>query len=154
MRSSKAQIGLALDQLTSDVKDTVLDLVADARTKPEPYKTALMKQAVDSPHRARAQLEAWIADYEARNGTGSAAAFLQQCLVAAGSAKSLAQINTAVANLETGAQAYVTQRNGGATWEQIATSIEAQIERDPSEAFDYTRLPIPVGYLTVWNEPW
>lgn len=155
MRSSKAQIGAALDQLIADVRDDVLGLVSEARRQPEPYKTALMKQAVDTPHRAQAQLAAWIAAYNARNGGSGAATFLASCLVAAGSAKTISQLNADLEALAAQAQTLVTNvQTNGWSWDQVATAIEAQIEPEPAESFDYTRLPIPAGYVTVWNEPW
>jgi hypothetical protein len=147
-----AEIGAAIDELGDDVKRRAVALVGQYRRR---GSVATLKQAVDTPHRARAQLTAWIADYNSRNGAGSAQTFLAQCLTAAGSTKTLGQVNAELAALEAQAQNVVDRvATDGWTWEQVASAIEAQIAPDPAEAFDYTRLPIPAGYVTVWNEPW
>lgn len=154
MRNSRASIGNALDQLTADVKDHARALATQSRAQPQPYKAALLKQAVDTPHRARAQVQAWIVAYNAANGAGTAQTFLAQCLTAAGSSKTLAQIDNALAALETQAQTVVTNVAQGWTWDQVADWIEANVSPDANPGFTYERLPIPANYTTVWGESW
>ena len=155
MPNSKLAIGTALDQLTADVKTNALRLVSQARAQPEPYTTALMKQAVDTPHRARAQIMAWLVEYNVKNGAGTAQTLLQQCLTAAGSTATLASIDAALAVLEAQCLVLVNHvKNDGWTWVQVATAMEAAIPAVPVVAFDYSQLPIPAGYVTVWGQPW
>lgn len=149
---NQRQIGEALDELTQHVIEHVRDLTRQYRVHKLP---GLLKQAVDTPHRARAQVAAWIATYNASNGAGQAQAFLSACLVAAGSTRTLAQIDAALAALESQAQVLVGRvRNDGWTWDQIASAIEAQFTPPASERFTYADLPIPAGYTTIWGDPW
>jgi hypothetical protein len=142
-------------QLVSQVKDDVREAVTQARAQSGPHTAALMKQALDTPHRARAQVAAWISGYNSRNGAGSAQAFIALCLQAAGSTATLQSIDAALATLEAQALVLVNRvRNDSWTWARVATAIDAQVAPDPDEPFDYTRLPIPDGYRTVFDEPW
>lgn len=148
---SQADIGRALDTLADDVKRHVIDLVGQYR---DADTVGTLKQAIDTPHRARAQIAAWIAGYDARNGAATATTFLNDCLAAAGSAKTLPDVNAELAALEAQAQTLVDNVNGGWTWEQAADAIEAQLAPDPEDVFDYSRLEIPDGYITVWGDPY
>jgi len=156
-----AEIGAALDRLVADVKAQAVDLVRQYRSVDAPpivravYEISLLKQAVDTPHRARAQIAAWIAEHNARNGAGAAQTFLAQCLAAAGSAKTLATIDAEIVAMESQAQVVVGRvANDGWTWQQVAVAIESAMASPPESDFTYTRLPIPSGYTTVWGEPW
>ncbi len=145
-------IGAALDDLTNDVVSQTLSLVWQYRVSKNP---GVLKQAVDTPHRARAQIAAWIADYNSRNGAGTAQTFLAACLTAAGSSKTLQQIDTALAALESQCLVLVNHvKNDGWTWAQVATAIETGIAKPVYESLSYAALPIPAGYVTVWGDPW
>lgn len=153
-----AQIGSALAALVDDVKANTADLVRQYRAVDAPamvkarHEIALLKQAVDTPHRARAQVAAWVAGYNGRNGAGKAAEFLNACLAAAGSSATIAQIDAELAALEAQALVIVGRvNNDGWTWEQVAGAIESQFQRATSEHFDYSRLPLPAGYTDVWG---
>lgn len=154
-RPTKAQIGYALDQLVNDVKDHILEAIAQAKAFDDPQKTALMKQALTLPNLARAQVTAWMAGYDAKNGANAARTFLAACLTAAGSTATLASIDTALAALEAQALVLVNHRkNDGWTWDQIIAAVEAAVAAAPVVQFTYDRLPIPAGYQTVWGESW
>lgn len=147
-----ADIGAALDGLTEAVKARTLQLVAEYRFFGH---VNVLKQAVDTPHRARTQIAAWVAEYNGRHGAGTAQTFLAACLTAAGSEKTLAQIDNAIAAVETQAQVLVSHvQNDAWTWDQVASAIEAQISVAAQESFTFAQLPIPVGYTTVWGESW
>lgn len=149
----RAEIGAALDSLDADVRVAAIDLVRQYRVY---GLVSVLKQAVDTPHRVRAMLAAWIARYEAVHGAGSAPAFLTACLAASGSARSVAQINASLAALETAAQVLVAQHAAGATWDAIATAAETALQpaAPESEDFSYRSLPLPAGYTTVFGERW
>lgn len=148
----QVEIGAALDSLESDVRTTVLWLAAQYRQHPV---ATVLKQSVDTPHRARAQITAWIANYNARHGGSGGSAFLAVCLTAAQSSKTLATIDIALAALEAQAQVVVGHvNNDGWTWDQVATAIEAAIVPAVEESLSFRELPIPSGYTTVWGEPW
>lgn len=140
------QIGEALDSLTDDVKRHARELVSQYRAQ---GGVGTIRQAADTPHRARAQVQAWMSGY----GAG-AAAFLNQCLTAAGSTKTLAQIDAALAALETQAATLVTNVAQGWTWDQVADAIELAIPAPSTPQFSYASLPIPQGYVTIWGSPW
>lgn len=149
---NKLEIGLALDSLTQDVKRNAADLVRQYRRR---GLVGVLKQGVDAPHRARAQVTAWIQDYNSRNGAGSAQVFLTSCLVAAGSTQTLASIDAELAQQENSAQVIVNHvNNDGWTWDQVATALESALVPEVVKQFEYERLPIPAGYTTVWGEPW
>jgi hypothetical protein len=149
---NKLEIGLAVDSLPNDVRRNAANLVRQYRRR---GLVELLRQAVDTPSRARAQFAAWISEYNARNGAGTAQTFLAECLVAAASPTTLAQINSDLAAIEMAAQAIVTRvTNDGWTWEQVAVAAEAAFASAIIESFDYSRLPIPAGYRTVWGDPW
>jgi hypothetical protein len=150
---NKREVGEALDRLESDVRVNARDLVAQYRKFPANF--GVLKQAVDTPRRARAQISAWISAYNAANGAGTAQTFLASCLTVAGSTKTLASIDTALASLESQAQALVNHRNNdGWTWDQIAAAVESGVSLPTDADLSYDRLPIPAGYTTVWGEPW
>lgn len=149
---SKRDIGDALDSLQADVTAAVLDFVKQYRTYGH---VDVLKQGVDTPHRARAQIVAWQADYNARNGAGTAGPFLASCLTAAGSSKTLAQIDAAIATLEAQCLVLVNHvKNDGWTFDQVAAAIEAAVVKPASEALSFARLPIPANYVTVWGDTW
>lgn len=152
--TTKRNIGEALESLTDDVKRDTLSLVQQYRSSDDRMKESLMRQAIDTPHRARAQIAAWIAGYDAVHGSGSAVAFMNECLTAAGSTTTLADINTALAALEAQAQTIVDNVLGGWTWARAATAIETALT-PPAELppFSYSELPLPAGYITVWGGP-
>lgn len=146
------EIGEALDGLSADMIARTVELTRQFRAH---ALIGVLKQAVDTPHRARAQIAAWIVDYNQRNGAGAAQTFLAQCLTASGSAKTLAQIDSALSAAEAQAQILVGHvNNDGWTWDQVASAIEAQFTLAPGVSFEYARLPLPAGYTTVWGEPW
>lgn len=159
---TKRDIGEALDSLAEDVRQQMLALTRQYREMTWPpmveqmYKIALIKQAVDTPRRAKSQIQNWITQYNSRNGAGTAQTFLQECLTAFGSSKTLASINAEITIGETFAQGLVNNvNNSGWTFDQVAAAIEARVSPPlPEEAFTYQRLPIPAGYVTVWGEPW
>lgn len=145
-------IGEALDGLSDDVITHARLLVAQYR---EFAVIGVLKQAVDTPHRARAQVTAWIAGYNAANGAGTAQTFLASCLTAAGSAKTLATIDNAIAAIEAQCLVLVNHvNNDGWTWDQVATAIEGAVSVPASVELSYSQLPIPNGYTTVWGEAW
>jgi hypothetical protein len=149
---NRREIGAALDVLTDDVVLRVRELTRQYRDFGLP---GVLKQAVDTPHRARAQITAWAVGYNQRNGANTAVPFLDACLTAAGSTKTVAQIDAALATLESQAQVLVSRvNNSGWTWEQVASAIEAAFAPPPSEQFTYADLPIPAGYTTVWGDAW
>lgn len=158
------EIGAALDHLADDVRQQELNLTAQYRAvstsaeipliHKDRMRIALIKQAVDTPHRARAQLQAWITAYNAANGEGTAQTFLAACLKAGGSVKTLASINAELAAIEAQAQTVVTNVAGGWTWDQAAAAVESAPSVAADSDFSYDRLPIPGGYVTVWGEPW
>ncbi|MEO8466229.1 MAG: hypothetical protein ABI640_12870 [Gammaproteobacteria bacterium] len=148
---TKTQIGNALDSLTTDVIATVIDLVRQYRAF---GLVGALKQGVDTPHRARIQVTAWMADYNARNGSG-AAAFLASCLTAAGSTKTLSTIDAALATVESQCLVLVNHvKNDAWTFDQVAAAIEAQVPKPVVELLSFGQLPIPANYTTVWGEPW
>lgn len=159
---TKRDIGEALDNLAEDVRQQMLSLTKQYREMAWPpmveqmYKIALIKQAVDTPRRASAQIQNWIAQYNSRKGAGTAQTFLQECLTAFGSSRTLASINAEIATGMTFAQSLVNNvNNSGWTFDQVAAAIEAQVSPPiPDETFTYQVLPIPAGYVTVWGEPW
>lgn len=149
---NKREIGEALDNLQADVVAFVLDSVRQYR---EQGGDGTLKQGVDTPHRARAQVTAWVADYNARNGPGTALPFLASCLTAAGSSKTVASIDAALATLESQCLVLVNHvKNDGWTMSQVASAIEAQVVKMAAEALSFSSLPIPVNYTTVWGDPW
>lgn len=144
------EIGLALDRLSEDVKEHSVDLVHQYRAS---GLIGVLKQAVDTPKRARAQIQNWMQEYDSKNGSGSAQSFLSACLTAANSTKTLTNVNSELAALETQAQTIVNNiQNNGWTWDQAATAIENSIGNE--ETFTYSELPIPEGYITIWGEPY
>lgn len=149
---NKQEIGAALDSLASDVAVTMFDL---ARQYREFGHDGVLKQGVDTPHRARAQIVAWIQTYNAANGAGTAQTFLASCLTAAGSSKTLATIDSALAALEAQCLVLVNHVNNDAwTWDQVATAVEAAVAPPATVELSFARLPIPANYLTVWGESW
>jgi hypothetical protein len=139
--------------LVDEVKAETLRLVSGYRGAPDKHREILIKQAVDSPHRARAQLQGWIDRYDATHGSGAAQTLMSACLLEVGG-PTLAEINSDLALLEQSAQALVDRRNNdGWTWTQIASAIESSITKEDVVEFEYGRLPIPQGYLTIWGEP-
>lgn len=151
----KRDIGQALDDLEQDIIEFVLRLVAQYRDQAgEPWRNQLMKQALDIPHLVKAQIQHWQSTYDATHGAGAAVTFLTECLAAAGSTKTLGQINAEVAALESQAQTVVNNVNGGWTFDQAADAVEAAISLDSNAEFHLRRLPIPPGYITVWGDPW
>lgn len=155
MRSSKHQIGAALDQLIADVKDHALHLCDQAEAAVEPHVTALMKQALTLPHLVRAQYDTWVVNYNATHGTGAAQAFLTQCLLKAGADETLNTIDQQLTTLENQALVLVNHRlNDGWTWPQVIAAVRTNITPSEYTDFSYQRLPIPAGYTTVWGEPW
>lgn len=155
--TTKIEIGEALDRLALDVEALVLDLVAQYRDPNIPNAEDAIKQAVDTPQRAKAQITEWIDQYDARpgNSSGDGQLFLTECLVAAGSTKTIASINSEITTLENQAATLVDNVNNNAwTWDQVADAIEAAFAKEPEEEFSFRQLPIPSGYTTVWGEPW
>lgn len=156
--SRKAEIGVALDELANEVVIQVLSLVTQYRNPEFSHLSEdMIKQAVDTPQRAKAQITEWIDLYDARpgNSPGDGQTFLNECLTAAGSAKTVGSINTEITTLETQAQTLVDNVNNSAwTWDQVADAIEAQFAREAEEEFSFRQLPIPSGYTTVWGDPW
>jgi hypothetical protein len=152
----KADIGAAIDSLGSDVRALVLDLVRQYRANAgAPYAIAVLKQAVDTPHRVQQQVAAWMAAYETRAGAGTAQPYLASCLTAAGSSKTLGAVNADINTLAMQAQALVNHvKNDGWTWDQVASAVEAQFAAPWEPELDYRKLPIPENYRTVWDEPW
>jgi hypothetical protein len=149
----RADIGAELDALDANVREGVQDLLRQYQRFNQP---ALLKQAIDTPRRTRAQLAAWIARHDAARSNGAAVAFLASCLTAAGAARSLAQINQALVTLETAAQQLIALRNGGATWDAVATACATAFtpSAPESEDFAFRGLPVPPAYVTAWGEPW
>lgn len=159
---TRAEIGAALDSLAEDVRQQMLSLTKQYREmvftpiSAQVHRIALIKQAVDTPRRAKAQITNWISQYNARHGAGSAQTFLQACLTEYGSSKTLASITAEITTGETFAQGLVNSvNNSGWTFDQVASAIEAQIAPPVAdEPFTYQILPIPEGYVTAWGEPW
>lgn len=157
----KADIGEALDRLATDVEQLVFDLVKAYRESDHVSILAedLMKQALDTPRRAKAQILDWISRFDARDGKadGAGLLFLAECLNAAGSTKTIASINAEITALENRTRTLVTNRTRTTdpwTWEQVADAIDGNFSKEPEEVFDFRSLPVPKGYVTVWGEPW
>lgn len=152
----KADIGNALDSLSDDVRAHMRNLVAQFRAySKEHFAPAVLKAAIDTPKRAQAQVQGWMATYDAKNGAGSAQTLLVSCLSAAGASKTLAQVNTDLAALIAQAQTLVAHvQNDGWTWEQVADAIDAQFVPTAAPDFVYSQLPVPSNYVTVWGEQW
>lgn len=148
---NKREIGDGVDRLDEDVRAAVRDLLAQYRAHRLPE---LLKQAVDAPRRARTQLAAWLASYDKRNGSG-AAQFLNACLVAAGSSRTIAQVDAALAALDAQMQPLVTGvLSQKWTADELAAALELAAQPDGAEEFVYDKLPIPDDYVTVWSERW
>jgi len=152
----KADIGNALDSLGDDVRAHMRNLASQFRAfSKEACAPAVMKAAVDTPKRAQAQVQGWMAAYDAKNGAGSAQTFLVSCLSAAGTGKTLAQVNSDLAALIAQAQTLVAHvQNDGWTWAQVADAIDAQFVPTASPDFVFSQLPVPSNYVTVWGEAW
>lgn len=152
---TRAEIGLELDGLADSVRREVYGLVLAYRQAQPVDQVPLIKQSIDSPQRARARLQEWMSSYDARNGAGAAQAFLAACLTAAGSSKTLADVNQELSALEAQAQNVVSQMQSGPwTWADAADWLESNLAPEPEpETFAYERLPLPAGYTTVWGEP-
>lgn len=149
----KQAIGRALASLIDDVSEQTLSIVKQYRSAEERMRPSLIKQAVDTPHRARAQIQAWMESHDAERSPGAAQTFLSECLVAAGSTMTLAQINAALSSVEAKAQTLIDHVvNDGWTWDQVAAAIEAAIGWEEVKEFTYMKLPIPDDYVTVWGE--
>lgn len=148
---TRAEIGAALDRLASDTQNQAADLLNQYRRWGH---VGVLKQAIDTPRRMRSQLDAWIADYEQRNGANTAQQFLQSCLVAAGSQRSLASVRQALAALETTASGIVSQQASGASWDAVAAAAEQAFPHAAEEQFDLTRMPVAKTYRTAWGEQW
>lgn len=127
----KRKIG---EQLTDWV---VLGIRTGARQLVEQYRTTkptnpiLAKQyleaAISKPRRARARINDWIADYDSKNGAGTAVTFLGECLALRGIA-TLAEINAELTLLEAQAQTLINNNAGGWTLDQVAAAIENNME--------------------------
>lgn len=149
----KAEIGSALDGLAEDVKSQVLHSVADYRD--HPTRTEIIRGSVDVPHRAQQQIQLWVDNYNAKNGVGTAAPFLDSCLAAAGSIKTVASVNAEIAALVSQAQSLVNEvNNNGWTWEQVADWLETNVSVEEEEDFTWERLPIPNPYTDIWGDVW
>lgn len=150
--SRKTEIGAAVVALRDDVVRHTLQLVQQYREAPERLKPALIKQAVDTPHRARAQLQAWMNEFSSAART-TAQDFLTECLAAVGANKTLADINSELQALESQAEVLVQKvKDDKWTWEQVADAIEEQFANEPDVRFDYRTLPIPKDYKTIWGD--
>lgn len=148
----KEAIGKAFDSLPQDVRKYVRRLISQYR---ENGYEELVRQAVDTPARARAQVQGWIDSYDARNGPGAAVTYLGEALALAGSTESSASIDARIASIEAQAATMVDNvNNNGWTLAQVATAIEGAIQPEPEEIFDYRVLPVPSDYVTVWGDPW
>lgn len=149
---NRRQIGDALDHLSQDVRRLVLSLISQYRRF---GLSECVRQAVDTPTRTRAQIAAWMADYDARNGAGAAQTFLGQCLFESGSSRVLSDINDELAALEAQAMVMVDNvENQGWTLDDVAAAIEEQVQMEAEEQFVFSKLPIPDGYVTVWGDPY
>ena len=152
--SKKRALAEELLALPDQVVAQMTDLVRQYRVFDS---VPVLKQAVDSPARARAGLAHRMARYNAAKGAGAAQAVLAECLLDAQSGvaapSTLADVNAQLQALETQMAALVAQRSAGASWEEIAAAIEALVVPDAS-AILLERLPMPPNYTTVWGEPW
>jgi len=156
---TKAEVGAALERVPQDVKKEALGLVSQYRNAdiPAELDDDLMIQALDSPQRAKARFEFWIANYDAANGGGAAVVLLNSCLTAAGSVETVASLNAQLTALEAQAQVLVDHRNNDAwTWDQVADAIEAGLTDSAGVDFgyNYRDLPLPPGYVTVFGTPY
>jgi len=149
----KIAVGNAIASLVDDVKQLALSLVQQYRAAPLAYQPSLMRQAVDTPARARAQLQGWMTRYDSTRSAGEAQALLVECLALVGP-DTLAQINAALAALEAQALVLVGHvTNDGWTWDQVATAIESAIGWESIDDLSFDVLPIPSNYITVWGTP-
>lgn len=150
---NKIDLGRALLDLEFDVKCDIARLTADYRRVGD---ISVLKQSVDTPHRARAQVAAWIAGYNSKNGAGAGQSLLAEALAAAGSSKTLDDIDTALSALESQAAVLIAHvENDGWTWDQVAAAVESALPAPPADVeFSFRQLPIPPGYTTAWGEPW
>lgn len=150
----KQDIGASIDTFVADIRKQIHELVQHAQTADKRNKDALMRQATSLPSLRRAQMDFWIAEYNGKNGDGSAQAFLASCLVAAGSATTLAQISAALSALEAQALAVVNDaKRDGWDAQRILDEIDPGAG-DKVASFDPERLPIPPDYVTPWGTKW
>ena len=153
--ATRREIGQALDQMRADVLRETADRVAGYRDGNPVFAENEIRQAVDTPARARARVQEWIANYNSANGAGAAQAFLGTCLAAFGSSKTLQDVDDELAALESQAATVVDNVNNNAwTFEQVADWLEQNLPPDPDEDFSYHSLPIPDGYIDVWGNPY
>lgn len=149
---SKRAIGEAMLRLPADVEAETAELVEQYRDRGDqsPAAVALIKHALDTPHRARAQIQAWIDRHDARHG--SAVTFLGEAVELAGG--TLQQINQSLQELEADFRPIVDAVLNGAQWDDVADAIEAALAEGQGEPLDYRRLPLPADYRTVLGEPY
>lgn len=154
---TKAAIGKALENIRADVIAEAIELVFCYRNHDhltQEQRESLVRFAVDTPTRAKARVQNWIAEYDASNGAGSGAAFLNECLSQAGSSETVSSLNAQITALESQALAIRDDILADVlTYEDAADSIEAAYERVNVD-FTYRRLAVPDGYTTVWGDPW
>lgn len=155
-RKTKAEIGAAAANLIEDMRTNVLSLVGQYRDPIAPeLAEPLIRQAVDTPHRARARLQNWLAQYDAQHGAGAGVALIDECLIAAGSSETVASLNAALTAAEAQAATLVDNvNNQGWTWDQVADWFDANLYDAVDVDLTYRTLPLPAGYVDVWGDPW
>ena len=159
MRLTKRQIGQVLVDLVDDMRADVMRLVEDYRNADNPNSEQVLRQAVGTPHRARASLVEKIAQVDAEYGAGSATTFINEALALVGSSETAASLNATLNTWVTQADAIIAQSpvpygDGTFTWEQIATWLEANVAPAVVHDFSYRDLPLPPGYIDAWGEPY
>ena len=122
-----------------------------------PMHLSLLKSAIDMPAHLRARINAWIAQYDAANGAGSAQTLMAECLALFNEGKTtaatLAQFNsrlTAMENYATGlvAQAPSPYGDNSLTWTGVANDLIAQVDYIPNIL---SRFPA-VARTDIWGE--
>jgi len=98
-----------------------------------------IKRAIDMPHRARARINHFISLY--------GQPLLVECLALEGDV-TVAELNAELTDLENYCQGLVDRRNGGESWDDLATDIESHVEH---EALKWV-FPFPPGYTDIWGE--
>jgi hypothetical protein len=98
-----------------------------------------IKRVIDLPHRTRARIDHFISLY--------GQPLLAECMALEGTT-TLGELNVELTALENYAQNLVDRRNGGESWDDLATDIEGNVENESIKWL----FPFPPGYTDIWGE--
>lgn len=98
-----------------------------------------IKRAIDLPHRVRERIDYFIDQYSQ--------SFLFECMAFEGTT-TLAELNSELQILENYAQNLVNRQGGGESWDDLASDIETNIEKESTKWI----FPLPPGYTDIWDE--